>query len=313
MSSTSMASFTFSSTTTATITSHCSSSLFSTISPKNTPYLCFHSSINHRSTSFPLVSSSKFTTTTITTKRRPLRALTIVSAVKKISESELISVSDESEDLRSKVPSASGVYAVHDNNSDLQFIGISRNIYASIISHRKSVPELCSAVKVGVVDEPDRESLTQAWKSWMEEHIAATGKIPPGNESGNSTWVKKTQKKPDLRLTPGRHVQLTVPLENLIDQLVKENKVVAFIKGSRSAPLCGFSQKVVGILEGAGVDYETIDVLDDEHNFGLREKLKSYSNWPTFPQIFVNGELVGGCDILTSMQENGELASLFKK
>ncbi|KAI3876982.1 hypothetical protein MKX03_024567 [Papaver bracteatum] len=306
-----MASFTFSSTT--TITSHCSSSSFPTISPKNTPYLSFRSSINHRSISFPLVSSSKFTTTTITTKRRPLRALTIVSAVKKISELELISVSDESEDLRSKVPSASGVYAVHDNNSDLQFIGISRNIYASIISHRKSVPELCSSVKVGVVDEPDRESLTQAWKSWMEEHIAATGKIPPGNESGNSTWVKKTQKKPDLRLTPGRHVQLTVPLETLIDQLVKENKVVAFIKGSRSAPLCGFSQKVVGILEGAEVDYETIDVLDDEHNFGLREKLKSYSNWPTFPQIFVNGELVGGCDILTSMQENGELASLFKK
>ncbi|KAI3945543.1 hypothetical protein MKW92_030550 [Papaver armeniacum] len=297
-----MASFTFSSTT-ATITSHCSSSLFSTISPKNTPYLSFHSSINHRSTSFPLASSSKFTTTSITPKRRPLRALTIVSAVKKISELELISVSDKSEDLRSKVPSASGVYAVHDSNSDLQFIGISRNIFASIISHRKSVPELCSAVKVGVVDEPDRESLTQAWKSWMEEHIAATGKIPPGNESGNSTWVKKTQKKPDLRLTPGRHVQLTVPLENLIDQLVKENKVVAFIKGSR----------MVGILEGAGVDYETIDVLDDEHNFGLREKLKSYSNWPTFPQIFVNGELVGGCDILTSMQENGELASLFKK
>ncbi|RZC79468.1 hypothetical protein C5167_003685 [Papaver somniferum] len=308
-----MASFTFSSTTTATITSHCSSSLFSTLSPKNAPYLSFHSNINHRSTSFPLASSSKFTTTTITTKRRPLRALTIVCAVKKISELELISVSDKSEDLRSKVPSASGVYAVHDSNSDLQFIGISRNIFASIISHRKSVPELCSSVKVGVVDEPDRESLTQAWKSWMEEHIAATGKIPPGNESGNSTWVKKTQKKPDLRLTPGRHVQLTVPLENLIDQLVKENKVVAFIKGSRSAPLCGFSQKVVGILEGAGVDYETIDVLDDEHNFGLREKLKSYSNWPTFPQIFVNGELVGGCDILTSMQENGELASLFKK
>ncbi|KAI3988943.1 hypothetical protein MKX01_016514 [Papaver californicum] len=305
-----MASITFS--TTTTITSHCSSSSFSTISPKNTTCLSFHSSINHRSTSFPLVSSSKFTITTSTTKRS-LRALTIVSSVKKISELELISISDESEDLKSKFPSASGVYAVHDKNNDLQFIGISRNISASIISHRKSVPDLCSSVKVGVVDLPDRDSLTQAWKSWMEEHIAATGKIPPGNESGNSTWVKKTQKKPDLRLTPGRHVQLTVPLENLIDQLVKENKVVAFIKGSRRAPLCGFSQKVVGILEGAGVDYETIDVLDDEHNFGLREKLKSYSNWPTFPQIFVNGELVGGCDILTSMQENGELASLFKK
>lgn len=93
---------------------------------------------------------------------------------------------------------------------------------------------------------------------------------------------------------------------------MKESKVVAFIKGSRSAPLCGFSQRVVGILESQGVDYETVDVLDDEFNHGLREKLKSYSNWPTFPQVFVKGELIGGCDILTSMHENGELGNMLK-
>lgn len=169
-------------------------------------------------------------------------------------------------------------------------------------------------LQVGVVDEPDKTALTQAWKSWMEEHIKATGKVPPGNASGNTTWVRQApKKKADLRLTPGRHVQLTLPLEELIDRLVKENKVVAFIKGSRSAPLCGFSQRVIGILESEGVDYESVDVLDDEHNFGLRETLKRYSNWPTFPQIFVGGELVGGCDILTSMYEKGELGSLFKK
>lgn len=170
------------------------------------------------------------------------------------------------------------------------------------------------SVQVGVVDDPDRTALTQAWKSWMEEHIASTGKVPPGNESGNTTWVRQPpKKKPDLRLTPGRHVQLTVPLEELIDRLVKENKVVAFIKGSRSAPLCGFSQKVVGILESEGVEYESIDVLDEEYNQGLRETLKKYSNWPTFPQIFVNGELVGGCDILSSMYEKGEISGLLKK
>ena len=148
----------------------------------------------------------------------------------------------------------------------------------------------------------------------MEEHIGATGKVPPGNESGNTTWVRQPPKrKSDLRLTPGRHTQLTVPLETLIEKLVKENKVVAFIKGSRSAPQCGFSQRVVGILESEGADYESVDVLDEEYNYGLRETLKKYSNWPTFPQIFVNGELVGGCDILSSMHEKGELAALFKK
>lgn len=246
-------------------------------------------------------------------KIRP-RLLIIAGAVKSLSETDSVSVPSTSDVLFSRFPSASGVYAVYDKNSDLQFIGISRNIAASVLSHVKSVAELCSSVKVGVVDEPDRAALTQAWKSWMEEHIKATGKVPPGNESGNITWVRQPpKKKADLRLKPGRNVQLTVPLEELIDQLVKENKVVAFIKGSRTAPLCGFSQRVVQILESVGIDYESVDVLDDEHNGGLRETLKKYSNWPTFPQIFVNGELVGGCDILTSMHEKGELAGLFKK
>lgn len=144
----------------------------------------------------------------------------------------------------------------------------------------------------------------------MEEHIAATGKAPPGNVAGNHTWVGAPQRPPDLRLTPGRHVQLTVPLEQLIDRLVKENRVVAFIKGSRSAPQCGFSQRVVGILEAHAADFVTVDVLDEEHNHGLRETLKAYSSWPTFPQVFVGGELVGGCDIVSSMAEKGELAAL---
>lgn len=147
----------------------------------------------------------------------------------------------------------------------------------------------------------------------MEEHISATGKIPPGNETGNNTWVCRPKQKPDLRLTPGRHVELMVPLEALIDKLVKENKVVAFIKGSRSAPQCGFSQRVVGILEAHGADFESVDVLDEEYNYGLRETLKKYSNWPTFPQVFVGGELVGGCDIIASMAEKGELAALLQK
>ncbi|XP_041023797.1 bifunctional monothiol glutaredoxin-S16, chloroplastic [Juglans microcarpa x Juglans regia] len=242
------------------------------------------------------------------------RALTIALAHKKLSETEIVPVPPASEELSGNFPSDAGVYAIYDKNEELQFIGISRNIAASVTVHQKSVPELCCSVKVGVVDDPDRTALTQAWKSWMEEHIKATGKVPPGNESGNATWVRQTPKrKPDLRLTPGRHVQLTVSLEELIDRLVKENKVVAFIKGSRSAPMCGFSQRVVGILESEGVDYESVDVLDEEYNNGLRETLKKYSNWPTFPQIFVNGELVGGCDILTSMYEKGELASFFKK
>ncbi|KAL7092670.1 hypothetical protein ACP275_12G177900 [Erythranthe tilingii] len=270
---------------------------------RNTPTFSFYS-LPKPSIQFP--STSLVQKTALISRRLNV----VVSAVKNLSETELLPVSSENE-----IPSDSGVYAIYNDSDDLQFIGITRNLAASVLTHKKSVPELCFSVKVGVVEEPDKTALTEAWKSWMQEHIAASGKVPPGNEPGNTTWVKKAapRKKPDLRLTPGSHVQLTVPLEDLIDRLVKENKVVAFIKGSRSAPLCGFSQRVVGILESQGVEYESVDVLDEEYNYGLRETLKKYSNWPTFPQVFVNGDLLGGCDILTSMHENGELAGLFNQ
>ncbi|XP_073290181.1 bifunctional monothiol glutaredoxin-S16, chloroplastic [Primulina huaijiensis] len=279
--------------------------LFSNVSSRYAPSISFYSLPKPA----VLFSSITLRRKTFSRNRNP-RA--IVSAIKKLSETDLVAIpSDDS--ITGILPSDSGVYAVYGGGGDIQFIGITRNLAASVLGHKKSVPELCSSVKVGLVEGPDKISLTEAWKSWMEEHIAATGKVPVGNEPGNSTWVKKSsKKKSDLRLTPGRHVQLTVPLEDLIDRLVKENKVVAFIKGSRSAPLCGFSQRVVAILESQGVDYESIDVLDEEYNYGLRETLKKYSNWPTFPQIFVDGELVGGCDILTSMYEKGELSGLFK-
>ncbi|CAF2123149.1 hypothetical protein HID58_009959 [Brassica napus] len=272
-------------------------------SSRYTPGLTLYSRFT-LSFSFPSLSSTLRVDTF-----RSRRPFLIASAVKSLGETEQLPIAEAE-----SIPAESGVYAVYDKSDELQFVGISRNIGASVSTHVKSVPELCGSVKVvGIVEEPDKAVLTQAWKSWIEEHIKVTGKVPPGNKSGNNTWVKQTpRKKSDIRLTPGRHVELTVPLEELIDRLVKENKVVAFIKGSRSAPQCGFSQRVVGILESQGVDYETVDVLDDDYNHGLREKLKSYSNWPTFPQVFVKGELLGGCDILTSMYENGELANMFK-
>ncbi|CAN6168414.1 unnamed protein product [Urochloa humidicola] len=267
-----------------------------------------------RPLSAPAAAASSFSSAS-TTLRFPLlrrrgapRPLAI-AAFKKLSEASPLPLPPEpaqpllDEEALSPKP---GVYGVYDAAGELQFVGISRNVRASLEGHRR---------KVAIADEetPDRAVLTNAWKSWMEEHIECTGRAPPGNVAGNTTWVGAPQRPPDLKLTPGRHVQLTVPLEQLIDRLVKENKVVAFIKGSRSAPQCGFSQRVVGILEAHGVDFVTVDVLDEEHNNGLRETLKTYSNWPTFPQIFVGGELVGGCDIISSMAEKGELSTLFQK
>lgn len=95
-----------------------------------------------------------------------------------------------------------------------------------------------------------------------------------------------------------------------IKETVEGSKVVLFMKGSRNFPQCGFSAKVVGILKEQGVEFRDVNILTDGD---LRQGLKEYSNWPTFPQLYVGGQLVGGCDIVTSLHESGELATTLGK
>ncbi|WP_294172372.1 Grx4 family monothiol glutaredoxin [uncultured Sphingomonas sp.] len=92
-----------------------------------------------------------------------------------------------------------------------------------------------------------------------------------------------------------------------IDQLVKSNDVVLFMKGTALFPQCGFSSRAVAILDRLGVPFETVDVLQDQE---VRQGIKAYSNWPTIPQLYVHGEFVGGSDIMMEMFENGELQQL---
>ncbi|XP_041981708.1 uncharacterized monothiol glutaredoxin ycf64-like [Aricia agestis] len=95
-----------------------------------------------------------------------------------------------------------------------------------------------------------------------------------------------------------------------IDKIVKNNKVVVFMKGVPDAPRCGFSNAVVQIMRMHAVPYDSHDVLADEN---LRQGIKDYSNWPTIPQVFINGEFVGGCDIMLQMHQSGELVEELKK
>ena len=94
-----------------------------------------------------------------------------------------------------------------------------------------------------------------------------------------------------------------------IDDIVKKDDVVLFMKGSPLFPQCGFSSRAVAILDHLNVTYESVDVLQDQ---GVRQGIKSYSDWPTIPQLYVKGEFVGGSDIMMEMYESGELAELFK-
>ena len=97
-------------------------------------------------------------------------------------------------------------------------------------------------------------------------------------------------------------------IHEFIDNEVKTNDVVLFMKGTPQFPQCGFSGQVVQILDYIGVDYKGINVLADAD---LRQGIKDYSNWPTIPQLYVKGEFVGGCDIVTEMTLSGELDDLF--
>ncbi len=94
-----------------------------------------------------------------------------------------------------------------------------------------------------------------------------------------------------------------------IDQAVRNNKIMIFMKGTRNFPQCGFSAATVQVFENLGVPFETADVLADQD---LREGIKRYTNWPTIPQVFINGKFVGGCDIIRELYESGELETLVK-
>jgi monothiol glutaredoxin len=95
------------------------------------------------------------------------------------------------------------------------------------------------------------------------------------------------------------------PIREAIEQAIAEHEVILFMKGTPEAPRCGFSARTVGALDAIGKEFAAVDILPDPR---IRQELSAISNWPTIPQLFINGELVGGSDIVLEMYESGELA-----
>jgi monothiol glutaredoxin len=95
------------------------------------------------------------------------------------------------------------------------------------------------------------------------------------------------------------------PIRDAIAEAIRDNNVILFMKGTPDAPACGFSARTVAALQGLNTPFAAVDILPDPR---IRQELSALSSWPTIPQLFVNGELVGGCDIVTEMYETGELA-----
>jgi len=97
------------------------------------------------------------------------------------------------------------------------------------------------------------------------------------------------------------------PIRDAIASAIDEHEVILFMKGTPEAPACGFSARTVAALHGLGAPFAAVDILPDPR---IRQELSALSNWPTIPQLFVKGELIGGCDIVTEMYESGELAEV---
>lgn len=98
-------------------------------------------------------------------------------------------------------------------------------------------------------------------------------------------------------------------IEARIDNDVQSNKIMLYMKGTPESPQCGFSAQAIAVINNYGVEFGSFDVLSDED---IRQGIKEYADWPTIPQLYVNGEFVGGCDIITEMHNKGELEQLLK-
>ncbi|MBW4575043.1 MAG: Grx4 family monothiol glutaredoxin [Aphanothece sp. CMT-3BRIN-NPC111] len=100
---------------------------------------------------------------------------------------------------------------------------------------------------------------------------------------------------------------MTPEVKERIDSLVKQHKILVFMKGNKLMPQCGFSNNVVQMLNTLGVPYETLDILED---YEIRQGIKEYSNWPTIPQVYIDGQFVGGSDVMIELYQKGELQQM---
>ncbi|KAL0456201.1 UNVERIFIED_CONTAM: Monothiol glutaredoxin-S17 [Sesamum latifolium] len=136
------------------------------------------------------------------------------------------------------------------------------------------------------------------WSSYPQLYIK-------GELIGGSDIVLEMQKSGELnKLLTEKGISFGETLEDRLKRLINSSAVMLFMKGTPDAPRCGFSSKVVNALKEEGLEFGSFDILTDEE---VRQGLKKLSNWPTFPQLYYKGELIGGCDIVLELHNNGEL------
>ena len=123
--------------------------------------------------------------------------------------------------------------------------------------------------------------------------------------SPEKTELPMSSAQPSPAEQPASGAAESNPIRDAIGEAIAQHKVILFMKGTPEAPACGFSARTVAVLQAMEVPFAAVDVLPDPR---IRGELSAISSWPTIPQLFANGELIGGCDIVTEMYESGELA-----
>lgn len=173
--------------------------------------------------------------------------------------------------------------------------GFSRQIVALLKEHNISF----SSFDI-LSDEEVRQELKtfSNWPTYPQLYVN-------GELVGGLDIVKELAESGELENTCPK----AVTLEHRLKTIINQSPVMLFMKGNKEAARCGFSRQTLEILNGTGVDYDTFDILQDEE---VRQGLKTYSNWPTYPQLYVKGELIGGLDIIKELKESGDLVSTLK-
>lgn len=209
-----------------------------------------------------------------------------------------------------------GVYGVYSSDGTLQFVASSADVGKSISGHKRILknPELVNAARMLTVDSINDAPLDDFAEAWVTSYYEAKLPIPPGNTDEMPQW-RDEPISPDVYFTgsivagtPEQRVKLE------IEDILARHKCVLFMKGTSEMPQCGFSKAILELMssylnleEG---EFVCVNCLDTARNVGLREGIKQYSNWPTIPQLYVNGDFVGGVDIVYEMSQKGELEVL---
>ncbi|KAF8101919.1 hypothetical protein N665_0201s0222 [Sinapis alba] len=157
-----------------------------------------------------------------------------------------------------------------------------------------SIPPTAAGISSSIVKKP--QSLRFAYKPTASLAVRSNLKLKPSSSAAKFRCSASSALTPQLRDT--------------LEKLVKSEKVVLFMKGTRDFPMCGFSNTVVQILKNLNVPFEDVNILENEM---VRQGLKEYSSWPTFPQLYIDGEFFGGCDITLEAFQSGELQEVVER